>query len=425
MSGGASAPGPAILSAAASEPRSEPTDANAGAPAGRFTAALQNARGSDATGAAPARTDAAAAAPSTQDTAASGHHGAASAPAATPARAASPPGAAVPAGGVAAIAPKPMAAPAAAAAPGAADPTTALLPELLAGVAAPLDAAASSDSAPAGGSTTGKGSAKDSRASADAAAPAASGGLLAMLFAAGPPATPAKTAVGAADRAKTAADGAGAAGTGGASGASAPAAASTLGFAPAGTLPLPVLSGLPVTHDGGATAGPAGGDPPSAAASSATSGAALLGDLMRSFGPAAATAAAPAITVPVGDGRWAQAVAAQVHWLASSGVSSATLRLSPEHLGPLEVRIDLQSSQVNVSFSATHPDTRVALEQALPRLRELFASGGLALGQASVQQESRPGSHSAAPARSDRSPDAAPAALAGVARALGLVDEYV
>ena len=33
------------------------------------------------------------------------------------------------------------------------------------------------------------------------------------------------------------------------------------------------------------------------------------------------------------------------------------------------------------------PDTRSALEQSLPRLREMFAASGLALGQAGVSQE--------------------------------------
>jgi flagellar hook-length control protein FliK len=53
------------------------------------------------------------------------------------------------------------------------------------------------------------------------------------------------------------------------------------------------------------------------------------------------------------------------------------------------VHIDVQSSQVNVSFTALHPDTRSALEQSLPALRQLMAGGGLTLGQASVQQENR------------------------------------
>jgi len=156
--------------------------------------------------------------------------------------------------------------------------------------------------------------------------------------------------------------------------------------------------------------------------------AAGLPDLVRSFSasgtqPAAAEAT---ISVPVGSGGWPQAVAAQVHWFVSNDVQSAILHLSPEHLGPVEVHIDVQQSQVNVNFSAAHAETRAALEQTVPRLREIFASGGLTLGHTSVQQDPRPGSHpTTAPVRPGfaHAQTVEPVAIAA-AQTLGLVDEY-
>jgi flagellar hook-length control protein FliK len=152
-----------------------------------------------------------------------------------------------------------------------------------------------------------------------------------------------------------------------------------------------------------------------------------LSELVRGLAPSAAPVSAVEQTIApaVGSAAWPGAVAAQVHWIASSGVTSATLNLSPEHLGPIQVFIDQQASQVNVSFSAAHADTRAALEQALPKLREMFAAGGLALGQATVQQEARSGSQSAAAARVTRVSDTTEAASPLPAtQALGLVDEY-
>ncbi len=137
------------------------------------------------------------------------------------------------------------------------------------------------------------------------------------------------------------------------------------------------------------------------------------------------------LPVPVSDPNWPQALGAQVQWLASSQIQSATLKLSPEHLGPLEVRIDLQQSQVNVSFSAAHADTRAALADAVPRLRAMFAAGGLSLGQATVQQEPHSGAQSPPhPHGGGTGPLSAAAKTVepvsiGAIRALGLVDEYV
>jgi flagellar hook-length control protein FliK len=157
-------------------------------------------------------------------------------------------------------------------------------------------------------------------------------------------------------------------------------------------------------------------------------GAAGLPDLARALGTSAAPAAPvdATLAVPVSSGNWPHAVAAQVHWFVSNGVQSATLRLSPEHLGPVEVHIDVQSSQVNVNFSAAHAETRAALEQTVPRLRELFASGGLTLGQANVQADPRTGSQSTpVPVRTafNQVPALEPVA-ATIAQPLGLIDEY-
>jgi len=129
---------------------------------------------------------------------------------------------------------------------------------------------------------------------------------------------------------------------------------------------------------------------------------------------------------PVRDPAWPQAIAAEIRFLADQKVEAATLRLSPEHLGPLEVRIDVRDGHVNVSFGVAHSDTQAALEQALPRLRELFAAAGLHLGQASVQQEARRDSHPAArgSAGGENVADSGAGAAPARVRALGLVDDY-
>jgi len=132
------------------------------------------------------------------------------------------------------------------------------------------------------------------------------------------------------------------------------------------------------------------------------------------------------IGTPMTDPGWSRDVAAQVQLMASANVQSATLRVSPEHLGPVEVHIDLQASQINVNFVAAHPDTRSALEQSVPTLRAMLAHGGLTLGQTHVQGEARSGSQSANARARDNAlpvPGEEPMAVAAVHGA-GLIDEY-
>ena len=78
----------------------------------------------------------------------------------------------------------------------------------------------------------------------------------------------------------------------------------------------------------------------------------------------------------------------QILWMVNQNISSAEFRLNPANLGPLEVRIDMDNDQVNVVFSSRHADVRDAVEQALPRLREMFEDKGLNLSDADVSQHS-------------------------------------
>ena len=45
------------------------------------------------------------------------------------------------------------------------------------------------------------------------------------------------------------------------------------------------------------------------------------------------------------------------------GEQVASLRLTPENLGPLDVRIAVREGETTVWFGASHPETRAALEQ--------------------------------------------------------------
>lgn len=130
---------------------------------------------------------------------------------------------------------------------------------------------------------------------------------------------------------------------------------------------------------------------------------------------------------PVGSTAWSDELGGQLTWMTHQGIESGSLKLSPEHLGPVEVAISVQNGAASVWFGAHQADTRAALEQALPRLREMFASQGLTLSDSGVSRES-PRNQSKPTAPQGVSAVAAIGAestgSAALQMSLGLVDTY-
>jgi flagellar hook-length control protein FliK len=135
------------------------------------------------------------------------------------------------------------------------------------------------------------------------------------------------------------------------------------------------------------------------------------------------------LRAPVGSHAWKDELGTQLTWMALNGREAASLRLSPEHLGPLEVRISMHEGTASVYFGAGNADTRSALEQSLPRLRELFAANGLVLADAGVSRDT-PRHTFKAPAESPRAArnidaSSGPAVTSVTLARAGLVDTYV
>jgi flagellar hook-length control protein FliK len=177
------------------------------------------------------------------------------------------------------------------------------------------------------------------------------------------------------------------------------------------------------TSDEAATA-----DPDSAPTTQAAHAAQAHGGLTNQM--AASTDAAQMaqnLRAPVGTPAWNDELGGRLTWMAANGRESASLRLSPENLGPVEVRISVEDGEAKVWFNAAHAETRNALEQSLPRLRELFASQGLVLADAGVHREAP--RHSASANSFAGTPDAEMDATAGVNSVTiahaGLIDTYV
>lgn len=90
------------------------------------------------------------------------------------------------------------------------------------------------------------------------------------------------------------------------------------------------------------------------------------------------------IGTSVRDSAWGSQLGERVVMMAGNQLKSAEIRLTPAELGPLRIQVAVDDGAANVTFHAQHAVTRDAIEQALPRLREMLAETGLSLGQADV-----------------------------------------
>ena len=94
------------------------------------------------------------------------------------------------------------------------------------------------------------------------------------------------------------------------------------------------------------------------------------------------------VPTPVRDQGWASDFAQKIVWLASNDKQSAQITLNPPQMGPIEIALTVDKGNATASFTSANAEVRNALETALPKLREMFASAGIELGQTNVSAES-------------------------------------
>ena len=98
----------------------------------------------------------------------------------------------------------------------------------------------------------------------------------------------------------------------------------------------------------------------------------------------------PLLTVdtPMTSPRWANDFNQHVQWMVNKSMTAAQIRLNPQQLGPIEVRVHMNNDQATISFTAQHGATREAIDAALPRLREMLSEQQVGLVDVNVSQHS-------------------------------------
>lgn len=82
------------------------------------------------------------------------------------------------------------------------------------------------------------------------------------------------------------------------------------------------------------------------------------------------------LATPVASPAWPDALGDRVTWLVQQDLGQAHLKLNPPHLGPVEVRVQVNGDQAAITFTAHNQQAREALEGASQRLRDLLGSQG-------------------------------------------------
>lgn len=100
-------------------------------------------------------------------------------------------------------------------------------------------------------------------------------------------------------------------------------------------------------------------------------------------------ASSETITPQVGSPSWDEAVGQKVSWMVAGGQQSATLTLNPPDLGPMQVVLSVSNQHASATFTSHQPEVRAALENAIPKLREMLEQSGIQLGDCNVNSQNK------------------------------------
>jgi len=78
----------------------------------------------------------------------------------------------------------------------------------------------------------------------------------------------------------------------------------------------------------------------------------------------------------------------KVVYQVNQKIQMAEIRLDPEDLGAMQIKVNLQQDQLSLQFTVQQAQAKEALEQHLPKLRELLEQQGLSLGESHIEQRS-------------------------------------
>lgn len=100
------------------------------------------------------------------------------------------------------------------------------------------------------------------------------------------------------------------------------------------------------------------------------------------------TMAKLSIDAPLNQAGWGDALTGKISWMMMENQQSAKITINPPELGPIEVKVKINNDQASIQFFAHHGDVREAIEDAMPKLKDMLNQNGINLGESNVSEQS-------------------------------------
>jgi flagellar hook-length control protein FliK len=99
--------------------------------------------------------------------------------------------------------------------------------------------------------------------------------------------------------------------------------------------------------------------------------------------------AALEVKANVGKSGWGQGFSNQIVMMASKGIQHAKIRLNPMHLGPIEAMVKITGENAVVNLTSLHLTTKEAMDNAVPRLKEMLNENGFSQVDVNVSHQDK------------------------------------
>ncbi len=95
------------------------------------------------------------------------------------------------------------------------------------------------------------------------------------------------------------------------------------------------------------------------------------------------------VKTPVGKSGWNQNFSNQISMMVNNGVQHAKIKLNPMSLGPVEAMVKLSGETAVVNLSSLSLTTKDAMENAIPRLKEMLNENGFSQVDVNVSHQEK------------------------------------